>query len=326
MLVLILLCLLVYYLHNVLQSKAQRVFSPKEKVSQIERRPFIAAIIDHMTRDNASAVLGFRLTRHEWRNGRRHSKYPGKFKPVQVKTYRRCRLPQQKVDDFFQFLEDGDFLQRHAFGKASHILNSGEDVEIDKVSTTLSKSALLRKYAGYIEEVAKAEIDIPTDTDRCRKRYPKSRVGCRLVKDHDGQCVFTSKSCVSPSTILSCLDISTSGPIKHLAGLDSNSIDTDYGTMNYKEMQSINADLAKPLQKTISDSKTISEAICKSIIFHKSKFRSHLQCEGRHICQCLRCGFTYSDQDKTNGHHSGFSENKDLDLDGKNQRSLSPAE
>ena len=31
MLVLILLCLLVYYLHNVLQSKAQRVFSPKEK-------------------------------------------------------------------------------------------------------------------------------------------------------------------------------------------------------------------------------------------------------------------------------------------------------
>ena len=33
MLVLILLCLLVYYLQNVLQSKAQRVFSPKETLA-----------------------------------------------------------------------------------------------------------------------------------------------------------------------------------------------------------------------------------------------------------------------------------------------------
>ena len=63
-----------------------------QALSQIERRTFIAAIVDHMTRDNASVVLGFRPTRHEWGNGRRHAKYPGKFKPVQVKAYRRCRL------------------------------------------------------------------------------------------------------------------------------------------------------------------------------------------------------------------------------------------
>ena len=55
-----------------------------------------------------------------------------KSKPVQVKTYRRCRLPRQKVDEFFQFLEDGDFLQCHAFGKASYTLDSGEGVEMDK--------------------------------------------------------------------------------------------------------------------------------------------------------------------------------------------------
>ena len=90
------------------------------------------------------------------------------------------------MNDFFQFLEDGDFLQRHAFGKASYTLNSGEDVEMDKVSTTHSTSALLRKYAGYVEEVAMTEIDIPADTDQCRKRYPTSRVRCLLVKDHDG--------------------------------------------------------------------------------------------------------------------------------------------
>ena len=167
---------------------------------------------------------------------------------------------------------------------------------MDKVSTTLSNSALLRKYAGYVKEAAKAEIDIPTDTDRCRKRYPKSRVRCLLVKYHDGRCVFTPKSCVFPSAILSCLDIYTSGPIKHLSGLDS--IDTECRTMNFNEMQSINTALAKPLQKTMSDSKAISESISESMIFYKSKFRSRLQCEGRHICQRLSCGFTHPDQDK----------------------------
>ena len=100
------------------------------------------------------------------------------------------------MDDFFQFLEDGDFLQRHTFGKSSYTLDSGEGVEMDKLSTTLSNIALLRNYEGYVEEAAKTEMDIPADTDRCRKRYPKSRVRCLLVKYHDGRCVFTPKSCV----------------------------------------------------------------------------------------------------------------------------------
>ena len=115
----------------------------------------------------------------------------------------------------------------------------------------------------------------------------------------------------SPLAILSCLDISTSEPIKHLSGLDS--IDTECRTMNFKEMQSINTALAKPLQKTMGNSKAISESINESIMFHKTKFRSHLQCEGHHICQYLSCRFTHPDQDKTDGHHSDFSNNKDFD-------------
>lgn len=136
------------------------------------------------------------------------------------------------MNDFFQFLKDRDFLQRHAFGQASYTLISGEVVDMDRVSTTLSNRALLRKYAGYVEEAANAEMDIPLDTDRCRKMYCKNGVRCLLEKDHDGQCVFTPKSCVSQSAILTCLRTSTSGSIKHLAGLDST--DTECGIMNYK--------------------------------------------------------------------------------------------
>ena len=87
--------------------------------------------------------------------------------------------------------------------------------------------------------------------------------------------------------------------------------------MNYKEMQSINTALVKPLQKTMNEVKSISESISESMIFHKTKFRSHLQCKGHHICQCLSCGFTHPDQDKTNGHHSDFIKNKDFNVDGK---------
>ena len=76
-----------------MRANAFEAFLPDlQALSQIERRPFIAAVVDQMTSDNASLVLGFRPTRHEWGNGKRHAKYPGKFKPVQVKAFKRCRL------------------------------------------------------------------------------------------------------------------------------------------------------------------------------------------------------------------------------------------
>lgn len=128
-------------------------------------------------------------------------------------------------------------------------------------------------YVQNVEDIAEVEA-----LGRCTKQCRKTRTFCLRSENHDGQCIFTPKGKLSPSTVSKLLKGITSGDLKSLRGLDN--IYVEKGEDNFEKMKAIVRSLVAAGKwsslETCPEALHIIAEIDKSAKFHKVEFARHL--------------------------------------------------
>ena len=113
---------------------------------------------------------------------------------------------------------------------------------------------------------------------RCKKQCRKTRTFCLKPASHEGQCTFTPKGKLSPSTVSKLLKGMTSGDLKSLRGLDNISIEK--GDDNFEKMKGIVRSLVAAGKwsslEACPKALCIIEKIDSCAKFHKVEFARHL--------------------------------------------------
>ena len=255
-----------------------------------ERRPYISAYTETLTREKAEEMFEINISKFEWQEANMHRLWPGPLRPVERITHSRQRV---KTEVILQLLGSLD-LQAHAVGAKSHTFANGEETTFDNCSSTVDLNTFARGYSQNADETALNDgLNIPADEFRCKNTSKETSCRCILKIGHkvDGshtRCRFTPPSNCSLSTIQKIFSAVTGGAIKSLAGLDGE--DVIKGERNYRWLLESAGKLCKVLQKCKADTKKLTGLITRSLTFHKTSYKYHLKRVGEHICQCLSCG------------------------------------
>lgn len=263
---------------NILDSLADLISDQKPK----ERRPIMALLTEHLTREEAEKYIDSKISKRDWRMARLHWRYPGPLKPVETMKFTRKRYNENTVANFLGYWSE-NFCQDHAHGDKLITFKSGAIGQIDAVSTTANAPHIHRQYIKAI---------CPEALQRREGGCPKQnkRSGCYCMKDdnHSGQCKFTNASMLSESSIDAIIGTLAKGQLKSRAGLDDE--DVEKGSRNLERAGEIYEHLAHALNhssETIADTKKQLEWIG---LYHRTDFTAHLSKNGKKCCQCLSCG------------------------------------
>lgn len=233
-----------------------------KSLSPQERRPVMAMLTKHFTREQAqSMILPSTISPYEWREARKYAKHPGPYKPVITPKTRRARFSTEVLLQFLGHLES--FLQDHAYGDKNAVTTTGAIVQLDAVSTTAQQSHIMREYIKIYHPER-----LTRDEGGCGKMCSKLRVYCLKSEGHNGQHKFTNADMLSASSIETVVGGLTAGPLKSMAGLDDE--DVKKGSGNIERVKEIYTILATE--------------------------NNTLQRHGDRCCQCISCGLHCNDE------------------------------
>ena len=124
-----------------------------ETQKQKERRPIMAHLTSHFSRSNATKLLEFPVSQHEWRNSKIHAMYPGALQPIEVIKTTRQHFNMEELIEFLGHLDE-EHLQKHAYGAKDYKSKAtGALIQLDAVSAMSSTRRIIQQYEARLVQV-----------------------------------------------------------------------------------------------------------------------------------------------------------------------------
>lgn len=260
-----------------------------------DRAACMAAFTKALTKAQAEMVLNQHISTHEWYQAGMHEVKEGPMVQAEKKKFSRANYNVAKFEANVANIGE-NYFQHHAYGSKLYKTSTGAMLHMDKVSTTMDSTGILRNEAAAGEATAES-VNI-ADEDRCTKSDPKSLKRCRLPKDHNSRCSFTHRGdALSASSLERILSRLTAGATKSLQGLDDEKVIK--GTNNIKRLHEIKDLLASSLGLPEQEIKDMGKHIDECGTFHKTDFAKHLSEHGQRSCQCISCGLSAVEAEST---------------------------
>ena len=248
---------------------------------------FVAAA-DGVSRTAAASAIGESISNNRWHGAMQHAVCPGTGAlPLPVERRSAMRVDKDAALRLLKLIKDST--QRCAFGTRILALRDGSTRTIANVDRRKTIKQITVEFLTEILAELDEEEDFPEE--RCELRDRASGMQCRSEAGHSGNCCFTPKGALSPSSIRRLVDTLTDSDICSLAGLDDTAVEC--GHDNWSEMRKI-ARCLSPLADGAEGGARLAEIlgrIDEAEAFHQCDFARHLGRETHHACGCLCCGF-----------------------------------